>query len=249
MSGVKRIRTVTLAAPTMSGTLQGIAFTLWLAPEPRGGVVVIHGADSRKENHHDFARTAIAGGLSAVCFDLRGHGDSAGPLDDRVIDDVAMMAFYLRTASAPERTARTFPVALRGSSLGGYLALAAARQARAAAVVAICPAPAELLRRGLAAHRFAFAADRTGLDSTLDAHDLDTAARELECPVLLLHAEGDETVPVEHSRELASCLRHPASRLIELPGGHHRSIQHDAELQAVSVRFLRRALLGGGAEQ
>jgi hypothetical protein len=32
------------------------------------------------------------------------------------------------------------------------------------------------------------------------------------------------------------------SRLITLPGGHHRSIQHDPELQAVSLRFLGKAL-------
>ena len=60
--------------------------------------------------------------------------------------------------------------------------------------------------------------------------------------MLLLHAEGDEQVPVEHSRELAALLRSPNSRLITLPGGHHRSIQHDAEMQAVSLRFIELAL-------
>ena len=60
--------------------------------------------------------------------------------------------------------------------------------------------------------------------------------------MLLLHAEGDEQVPIELSRELAGELRHPRSRLIEIPGGHHRSIQHDEELQAVSLRFLVNAL-------
>jgi fermentation-respiration switch protein FrsA (DUF1100 family) len=60
--------------------------------------------------------------------------------------------------------------------------------------------------------------------------------------VLLLHAEGDEQVPVEHSRELARLTRSPGSRLIAVPGGHHRSVQHDADLQAVSVRFIERCL-------
>jgi hypothetical protein len=27
-----------------------------------------------------------------------------------------------------------------------------------------------------------------------------------------------------------------------MPGGHHRSIQHDPELQALSIRFIARAL-------
>jgi uncharacterized protein len=37
-------------------------------------------------------------------------------------------------------------------------------------------------------------------------------------------------------------LHAPESRLIAVPGGHHRSIQHDDELQAVSVGFIERAL-------
>jgi alpha-beta hydrolase superfamily lysophospholipase len=61
-------------------------------------------------------------------------------------------------------------------------------------------------------------------------------------PVLLLHAEGDEQVPVQHSRELAKHLAAPGSRLITVPGGHHRSIQHDHELQAVSLRFIEQAV-------
>jgi hypothetical protein len=52
-------------------------------------------------------------------------------------------------------------------------------------------------------------------------------------------------VPIAHSRELAQALAAdgpPGSRLIAVPGGHHRSIQHDEELQAVSLRFIERAL-------
>jgi hypothetical protein len=29
-----------------------------------------------------------------------------------------------------------------------------------------------------------------------------------------------------------------------VPGGHHRSVQHDRELQAVSLRFIERVLAG-----
>jgi hypothetical protein len=34
---------------------------------------------------------------------------------------------------------------------------------------------------------------------------------------------------------------HEPKRLLLLPGGHHRSLQHDEELQAVSRRFIRDA--------
>jgi len=240
---VPRPRTVTPELPTEIGLHGGLSYSLWLPKTTApGGVVTIHGAGSCKENHHDFARAVLGAGLAAVAFDQRGHGDSEGPMDGRAIDDVVAIATLLRS-----RLPGTAPVALRGSSMGGYLALVSAAAAGAAAVVAICPANGELLRRGLDEGRFTFAADRDALDRLLSDHDVQAAARELEIPMLLLHAEGDERVPVEHSRELATALRSPRSRLIALPGGHHQSIQHDAEMQAVSVRFIARALAGAPA--
>jgi alpha-beta hydrolase superfamily lysophospholipase len=217
----------------------GLSYSLWLPKgKASGGVVVLHGAGSCKENHHDFARAALGAGLAAIAFDQRGHGESEGPLDGRALQDVARIAAFLRTHLNDPGA----PIALRGSSMGGYLSLVSAADARAAAVVAICPASAEGLRRGLAEGRFTFDADEPALDAFLAEHDEREATAALEVPVLLLHAEGDEQVPVEQSRELAQLTRSPHSRLIAVPGGHHRSVQHDPDLQAVSVRFIARAL-------
>jgi pimeloyl-ACP methyl ester carboxylesterase len=82
--------------------------------------------------------------------------------------------------------------------------------------------------------------DVDGLVALLDGHDETEAARALGVPLLLLHAEGDEVVPVELSRALHAAA--PSSKLVVTPGGHHRSIQHDEELQGAAVRFLARAL-------
>jgi uncharacterized protein len=239
---VPRPRTVTPKLPSEIGVHDGLAYSLWLPHKPsHAGVVTLHGAGSCKENHHDFARATLSAGLAAIAFDQRGHGDSQGPLDGRAVDDVVAIAALLRSRMGADPGPAP-PIALRGSSMGGYLALVAAAPAGAQAVVAICPASGEGLRRGLSAGRFTFDADRPALDRFLAAHDVQAATRALEVPVLLLHAEGDEQVPVEHSRELAALLQSPRSRLITLPGGHHRSIQHDAEMQAVSLRFIERAL-------
>jgi pimeloyl-ACP methyl ester carboxylesterase len=228
--------------PAKTGRYQGLAYALWLPedglPAPDAGVVTVHGAGSRKENHYDFARAVIANGLPAMTFDQRGHGESEGPLDARAIDDVVAMADLLRGELGDENA----PVVLRGSSMGGYLALAAAAPARAAAVVAICPASADGLRRGLHDGSFDFRADIEQLEELLDTGDLHAVVPRLTVPVLLLHARGDERVPVQLSRELAAELQAPDSRLIEVPGGHHQSIQHDEELQAVSLRFIEQAL-------
>jgi uncharacterized protein len=236
---VPRLRTITPELPSEIGVHDGLAYTLWLPRAPaRGGVVVLHGAGSCKENHHDFARAALGAGLAAVAFDQRGHGDSEGRLDGRALEDVVAMAALLRERVNDPGA----PVALRGSSMGGYLALVCAVPVGAAAVVAVCPAGAEALRRGLAERRFTFEADEAALDVFLAGHDERDAIAELKVPVLLLHAEGDEQVPVEHSRELAELARSAQSRLIAVPGGHHRSAQHDPDLQAASLRFITRAL-------
>jgi len=228
---------VTVSEPTERAVHDGLAYVLYAPPAgAAGGVVILHGAGSAKESHLDFARRCLAAGLAAIAFDARGHGASEGALDGRAIADVAGMAALLRARTGAAA------IALRGSSMGGYLALAAAREAGAAAVVAICPASAAGLRRGLREGRFAFRADAEALDATLAAHDERDAAAALGDALLLLHAEGDEVVPVEHSRELHALA--PGSRLIAIPGGHHRSIQHDAELQGETVRWLRKRLGG-----
>ena len=231
------MRTVKVEPPAEIGIVDGLSFALFLpASAPLATVVVLHGAGSCKESHFDFARACRADGLAAVCFDIRGHGESEGALDERALTDVAAMA-----ALARERTG-VDAVALRGSSMGGYLALAAAAEAGAAAVVAICAASAAGLARGLRDERFEFRADAAGLGSVLAEHDELRAAEELDVPLLLLHAEGDEVVPVEHSRALHVAASR--SRLVAVPGGHHRSVQHDPELQALSIRFVRDAVAG-----
>ena len=227
------MRYETPAPPAELGEVDGLAYSLWLPEgDPWAGVVVLHGARSCKESHHDFARAARAAGLSAVCFDQRGHGATGGALDGRVLDDVATMAGLLGDV----------PLALRGSSMGGYLAIVAATTVAARAVVAICPAGADGLWRGLRSGELEFPADVPSLEVFLAEHPLDAAVEQLERPLLLLHAEGDEQVPVAHSRDLARRSSDPRSELVVVPGGHHRSVQHDAELQGHALRWLRRVI-------
>lgn len=225
---MSRKRLPTPAGPAEIGSRDGLVYTLWLPDRaPEGGVVVLHGAGSCKENHHDMARAARDAGLAAVAFDMRGHGASEGALDGRAIDDVATIAELLPR-----------PLALRGSSMGGYLAIAAAERVGASAVVAVCPAPGELLQLGLRASAFEFRADVESLAQALARHDLGAIVERSTIALMLLHAHGDERVPVAHSRDLHERSAAPVKRLIVVPGGHHRSVQHDAELQGETLRFI-----------
>jgi len=201
MPSVKRIRTVALMPPSERGSVAGAAYALWLPDTPgHGAVVVLHDAGRQAEAHFDLARAIAGRGLTGLCLDALGEDP------EPVLAAAAMLG--------PQ------PIGLWGSGTGGLLALLAAAQAGARAVVAISPN------------------GRSQPHAQLSA---------LEIPVMLLHPEGDEQVPVEQSRELARHLSCADSRLIVVPGGFHGSIDYDRELQATSLGFLRHALLGAGA--
>jgi pimeloyl-ACP methyl ester carboxylesterase len=225
------VRAVHVEPPTELGTTNGLAYALFLPQTAaHGGVVMLHGAGSQKENQFDVARALRAAGVAAVCFDQRGHGESEGALGADAIDDVHTVAGLLPPG----------PRALRGSSMGGFMALVTSTRMDLAAVVAVCPATSELLARGLRNGRFSFRADHESLHRLLAHADERAAAAALGDRLLLMHAEGDEQVPISVSRDLHEAA--PGSRLIAVPGGHHRSIQHDPEMTAAAVRFLTRAL-------
>jgi uncharacterized protein len=234
-----------LPAPPELGTLDGLAYALFLPEgEPSAGVVVLHGAGSAKESHFDFARGCREEGMVALAFDARGHGGSEGAFGPGAIDDVLAMVKLMR-GHAPQ-------VALRGSSMGGFQAIhAAARDASVCAVVAICPAPERSLLRMLrSGEPLRFDCDAPATEAWLESLDLFDAVSRVgpDTGLLLLHAKGDEQIPYTASEDLYAAAHEP-KRLLILPGGHHRSLQHDLEVQALSRRFIRKAAESGRPEK
>ena len=222
------------------GSRDGLAYALFTPDEtPTAGVVICHGAGSAKESHFDFGRAARALGLAALAYDARGHGASEGALGAGAWHDALAMCDVLREATgAPE-------IGLRGSSMGGFTAIGAASLSggAVAAVVAICPATEDGLLRGLRAGRLdGFAADREAIEPWLESVSIHDAAAALApgTALMLMHAKGDEQVPYTVSEELHAAAGDP-KRLLLVPGGHHRSLQHDMEMQAASLRFIQDA--------
>ena len=122
---------------------------LWMTPEAVPGavtvpgVVVLHGYGSRKENHVDFAERLAGLGMAVVIPDLRGHGETGSEMDEGMIGDVLACLDHLQAEGCG-------PLGIRGSSMGGFLALTAAPlHPDVRAVVAICPARPESLARRL----------------------------------------------------------------------------------------------------
>jgi uncharacterized protein len=234
--------------PDREGRHDGLAYSLWLpdsadgsAPAP--GVVVVHGASSRKENHADFARLAAANGWAALTFDLPGHGESEREFTGAAVDDVIGMTHLLGSQPGVDGGR----VAVRGSSLGGFLAIcAAAAEPEIAGVIAICPASEDHLAAGVRQRRFEMrVGDPLDLEAWLAAQDVgDGVERLAGRPLILMHAEGDTQVPSERSEQLYARAGEPR-KLVIVPGGAHTTVQHDPELQSLALRWLERQLPGG----
>ena len=224
------------------GTHNGLAYALWLPgdPPPWPGIVVVHGAGSRKENHADFARLATASGWAALTFDLPGHGESEPEMSGAAIDAVVSMVRLLEVQEGVDERR----IAVRGSSLGGFLALCSAAAApEIAGVIAICPASEDHLARGVRQGRFEMrAGDPVDLEAWLVAQDVGEAVERIAGrPLILMHAEGDTQIPSDHSEELYERAGEPR-KLVIAPGGAHASVQHDRELQGAALRWLEREL-------
>ncbi len=207
---------------------------LYLPPvPPRAALLICHGAGSCKENHAVMAQQAVASGLAALVFDFRGHGESSGAMDDGAAYDVIAAADALR------REAGTPTVAARGSSMGAFWLLRAAREhpESFSALAALCPADESSLLAGLdhfvalsSAHgqagdpsTFRARWDVEGLRRLLRGTDLVETARGMS-RVMLAHAYDDSDVPFAVSLRLAAVLR-PPLRLIAVAEGGHRGPQ------------------------
>src|SRR5215208_1777576 len=228
--------------PPEIGERNGLAYALFLPDgEPSAGIVICHGAGSAKESHFDFGRAVRGAGMAAIAFDARGHGRSTGEFGPSAFSDVIQMVELMRE--------HTPHVALRGSSMGGFQVLHAAAIADppVAAVVAICPAPEDLLLRGVRADRFDARFDRASVEPWLQTLDIRKAIASLagKTAVMFMHAQGDEQVPYTVSEELFLVAGEP-KRLLIVPGGHHRSLQHDDEMQAETIRFIQKRTTSAG---
>jgi pimeloyl-ACP methyl ester carboxylesterase len=219
--------------------------------QPRGALLVCHGAGSRKENHALMGEQAAAAGLAALTYDARGHGESEGLLDPAAWHDVAAAARALLAASGAPW------VAARGTSMGGCLLLlaAGADPGLFRSLVLLCPADGGSLLRGLdrleAEGEDAWGGDYHGrfdaaaLRPWLGRLDLLEAAHGLS-RVLLVHARDDDEVPYAHSERLAGVVS-PPSRFVTLDEGGHHAPGRSPLVARETLEWVRRCGEGAAA--
>ncbi|HRP10866.1 MAG TPA: alpha/beta hydrolase [Terricaulis sp.] len=183
------------------------------------------------------AEWAAARGQAFVRFDYSGHGRSGGRFED------GTLSRWLGDTLAVLDTIPG-PLALVGSSMGGWIALLAARAlpARVKALLLIAPAadfterlmwPAlsadeqrRLMEEGRLEQASQYSADPNVLTRALiedgRKHLLMTAPIVFDGPVTILQGGADPDVPQAHVEALAALIRARALDMRVIPDGDHR---------------------------
>ena len=209
-------------------------------------VVLLHGipsiapADPSDEGYRGLARTFGAAGWVAGWADMRGVRDSEGYFSiEGWVKDVAAIVGAVRDLK-PTRF-----LALIGSSAGGAVASEAVRRGVRVDALALLAAPAAWL---------SFAADpvagvtrvtqEAGMPVAPDvlqdpaawAAEFDRvvtkeAIGEVTVPVLVLHGDADDVVPVDHAGDIAMAAQD--AELHVLKGGAHQLRRDDRAVRTL----------------
>ena len=217
--------------------------------EPKPTAVVMHGLPGIEKNH-DLCHALRASGWNALVFHYRGSWGSGGDYRFETLpNDVGAALDYLSSGVHDSVDARR--MALVGHSMGGWAALMAGGDERifAVATIGAVTDPAKLpFDAAMAEQSFTpylhgitpsqFEQQWTALG---DVEGALQRAAALSSPLLIVHARGDEVVPVEQARLLHEATGGRA-RLELHPDANHAFVWHRQWLVNMIVGWLREVL-------
>jgi alpha-beta hydrolase superfamily lysophospholipase len=206
----------------------------WLVRAPvadaKGLVCFLHGNAELIDDALHEAREWNARGFDVLLPEYRGYGRTPGsPSQAAIVHDVVGAVEFIMTKGEPDR--RYEGLILHGRSLGTGVAaqVAVGQGGRLKAMVLESPF--------LSVASFAWS---YGVPPALVTNPFrtDEALPRIDAPVLILHARGDEIVPISHGRELATAS---GATLVELDGSHNSGLSHQREYwRAIDEHVLAR---------
>lgn len=225
-------------------TSQGVSLHLWIfkcSPSDRRGVVVqLHGNAENVTSHAPYVAWLASHGFDVLSWDYRGFGQSSGhPSKEGLVSDAKAILEEAR------RMADNLPIIVIGQSLGASIALNALKGMELPRSSQVVLEGAFASFRGLAKIKMkekyhpALALLAPLLFSkSFDAED---AILNLQCPLLSLHSEDDEIIPIsEHIRLFDACPRNDKT-FWRIKGQKHLDAFRDdiSPYRMKLVRYLR----------
>jgi hypothetical protein len=196
----------------------------WACPAgARARLLWSHGNAGNIASRADVLTALAARGLAVLAYDYRGYGRSGGrPSEAGVHRDAEGAYASLLAAGVPAGRIVAF-----GESLGGAVAIRLAVE-RPCAGVAVVATFTNM--RDVARHHY-------GPLGLLAGRRFDSTALlpRLRVPLLVVHGERDEIVPVALGEALFALAPEP-KRFLHVPGAHHNDVlAHPAALDAIAA--------------
>lgn len=221
----------------------------YVPDDPRGVLVLLHGIPSTApdepgdEGYPGLARRFAEDGWIAAWASMRGAKESPGYFS---IEGWVRDARSIVDAARALDGAAGLPLAIVGSSAGGAVACeVAARGAPVNALVLLAApaqwvsfagAPAEGVRRIREEAGMELAPevleDPTEWAAEFTSVTAEKAIVSINVPVLVVHGEADEVVPVDHARRIAERSRSAELRIID--GAPHQLRKVDEAIETAS---------------
>lgn len=215
---------------------------------PTGTVVIVHGWGGDAGRMAPLAAHLVARGMTALLVDLPGHGRT-GPVRRYnaalMVDDLHAVRDWI----AKRDELRQLPAAIVGYSFGGLGSyVAASRDPRWGALVVLAAplGPMEAARlyldgKGLPGRWLGGMVRRSfiravGVDP--DAFDGDRNLATIKIPVMIVHGENDEIVPMWHAERLQAAVPAGLGTLLRIPGAGHSAILVDDVVGSRVAEFL-----------
>lgn len=216
-------------------------------------VILQHGLTGHMEERHLLAvKSALTGiGYAVLRSELYGHGRSQGDFKDHSVWEWVLD--FLKVIDYARKLDFVDDIYLSGHSQGGLLALltGAMEADRIKGLILLAPATVikDCCREG---HLWDASFDPDHIPDHIVIKDkiyggnyfrtgkflpVDECIRGYQGPVLIVHGDADESVPIEYARDAAK--KYADARLVEIPGDTHCYDHHlDQVLEAV-VEFMK----------
>ncbi len=203
-------------------TADGERVIVWHLP-PRGEnpvILYLHGNGASLRWRLDRFRALTADGTGLLALSYRGYGGSSGaPTEAGLIDD-ALAAYAFAAARYPPAR-----IALWGESLGSGVAVALAAEKPVGHVVLQSPFSSAV---DLGAERYWFVPVRWLMK---DQFRSDLRIGKVTAPVLVLHGERDNVVPIASGERLFALINAP-KRFVRFPAGGHNDLGANGAVEA-----------------
>ncbi|MGH9244032.1 MAG: alpha/beta hydrolase family protein [Acidimicrobiales bacterium] len=209
-------------------------------------VIMVNGADSVKEEYHNWARQFVRRGLNVMTMDGPGQGEMLGrlPMRPDAWEEPIGAAIDALTASGQVDAER---IGIWGSSMGGFLVLrAAAFEPRVRAAISSGGFYDFRDYRYWAVTSQLNVMENLMVDSLSEARDfmdefcsLEGVVERIAVPYLVIHGARDELVSVEEAERM---VEGPKGEFANFEDGFHTCTNYNATLVPLMCDWMARKL-------